>query len=50
MKLTENLKTRIDAFFNNLTDEEKEYLIENYFNKPKKQLNLHVVVGAKPNS
>ena len=45
MKLTENLKTRIDAFFNNLTDEEKEYLIENYFNKPKKQLNLHVVVG-----
>lgn len=39
MKLTETLKRRIDTFFRNLTDEEKEYLIENYFNKHEKAIN-----------
>lgn len=42
MKLTETLKRRIDAFFRNLTDEEKEYLIEKYFNNDEKSIEYNV--------
>lgn len=44
MKLTETLKRRIDTFIRNLTNEEVNYLMETYFDRPKKALTIPIVV------